>query len=143
MANKLIQAKIDEMWAAWQEEPSVRGVARKCNVSTTTVIHYKKKENWQERLLAISQRAMQKADTRAVDERSKQIKIVDAGIAGWVKQLQGGVETNCPACGHAHRVTIPGLKAKYRDICELIKTRLLLSGEADSRQELVIRVERV
>ena len=143
MANKLTQAKIDEMWAAWQEKQNVNHVVKKCRVHNETVNRYREKENWDARMGAIERRAEHKADMSLADRRARDLKLLEAGKVAWARQLQGRTDVTCPACGHNHSITIPALKAAFKDINEFIKTAELLSGEADSRMEVVVKVERL
>jgi hypothetical protein len=142
MANKLTQAKIDEMWAAWQEKQTLRYVSQKVQVSRQAVARYRQKENWDARMAAIERRAEHKADMSISDRRARDLKLLEAGKVAWARWLQGKVETVCPECGHNHTVILPKMKAALKDIAELIKTGELLSGEADSRQEVRIILDR-
>jgi hypothetical protein len=143
MANKLTQAKIDEMWQAWQEKQSVRHVVKKCHVAKLTAERYRKKENWDARLGAIERRAEHKADLTLSDRRARDLRLIEAAKRVWAGQLTGKLKVVCPACAHEHSVDVPKMKAGFRDLPEFIRICELLSGEADSREEIVIKVERL
>jgi hypothetical protein len=143
MANKLTQAKIDAMWAAWQEKQTLDYVAKKVGVSWQAVKRYREKENWDARMGAIERRAEHKADMVLSDRRARDLKLIEAAKRVWASQLTGKLKVVCPACAHEHSVDVPKMKAGFRDLPEFIRICELLSGEADSREEIVIKVERL
>ncbi|OFV83292.1 MAG: hypothetical protein A2W26_04235 [Acidobacteria bacterium RBG_16_64_8] len=60
--QKLSQAKVNEMWAAYQKKPTINHVVQKCGVSQVTVRRYRDREKWEERLAVIRAKANQKSD---------------------------------------------------------------------------------
>lgn len=140
MANKLSQDKIDAMWAAWQEQPSIRHVVRKCHVAKKTVERYRDKEKWDERRTAIEVKATRKADNALVKRRARQLSIVKAAVKSYAQQLIGSLVVECPHCKQQHSIPVPALKAKFSDIDQLVRLEEFLSGEADSREEHIIKV---
>lgn len=140
MSNKLIQAKIDEMWGAWQEKQSVYTVAKKCGIAHQTVARYRELDKWDERLAKIQQKAIVVADDAVAKRRARQMKLVNAAVKSYAAQLIGELVVECPHCNQQHVITVPALKAKFSDIDNLIRLEEFVSGEADRREKRVIEV---
>lgn len=75
MANKVSDAKREEMWAAWQERQAVQYVATKVQVSRTTVRRYREHDAWDARLAEIRRKAEAKGDETAAERRARYAKM--------------------------------------------------------------------
>lgn len=123
MAKKLKQAKRNRMFAAWCAKESVRFVARKCNISITTVYRYKEWDNWDERLRKVRAEAQQKVDKKIIDHTAESLIIVRAAKARLAQNIKiGAIKT----------------KSTISDLDKLVRLEQLLMGGADSRPDLVI-----
>lgn len=140
MSNKLSTATIDKMWAAWQEQQSLRYVSEKVQISRPAVRKYRASEKWDERLTNIKAKATEKADGRTVRDRARDMRLVEAAKSVWAQQLAGKLEVTCPNCQHQHQIIIPQLKAQFKDLDTFIRLSELLAGDADSRAGTVINV---
>jgi len=72
--RRLEDAKIEELWAAWQKTQSVSAVARTCRVSPVTVRRYRDENDWPGRMRAISQKVQKKADETIAEKRARWAK---------------------------------------------------------------------
>ena len=129
MANRLSKAKIEELWATWQEFENVNQVATKCGVHHKTVERYLKLEKWGERLAGIKAKAQQKADYDLAQARAEDIKIVRAVKTELVKALHKAQKSGVDL--FAVDPAYPGRLTGALD--ELVKLELLLMGEATER----------
>lgn len=133
MAQKLTEQKIEEMFAAYCEQQTVRYVAEKCHVHRITVRRYRDNRGWDERLAGVRKKTEGKVDDTLAARNARLIKIVDNALASYTKQLFGYMPTECPECHHKFNVPIPALKAKFSDIVNLVRTYNLLTGEPTDR----------
>lgn len=136
MAKKLSQKKLDRMFAAYCDRQSVRYVARKCNVSPTTVIKYRNIENWDGRLPEIQADAAQQVDALLTERRANDLRIVQAAKKVYASGLTGKIKAECPNCSNKFDVTVPKMKASLRDIDVLVRLGEFLAGESDMTPEL-------
>ena len=140
MANKLAQKTIDKMWVFWQEKQSVSFVSRKVRVSRSAVNRYRRIDKWDERLIKINHKAIEKADNQTARDRARDIRLVEAAKSIWAQQLTGKLKVVCPNCQHQHEITIPKLKAQFRDLDTFVRLSELLAGEVDSRLGTTINI---
>jgi len=106
------------------ERQSVNFVAKKCKVSHTTVEKYRKLHDWDGRLAGVQQKAQEKQDENLATTIAQNLKVVQFAKGKIIELIQAGVQI---------------CKNPARDLMEVIKTELLLRGEADSRTEIVDR----
>lgn len=120
--KKLTQTKRDEMFAAWVERPSIRHVAQKCGISTTTVRRYIEWDKWTERFDNIQAKARKKADTSIAKAIADNLVLVRYAKA----QVTAAIQNRKDAAS----------KFPINDLDKLVRLENLLMGEADSRPEL-------
>ena len=135
MAQKLSEQRIEEMFAAYCEQQSVRYVAEKCHVQRATVRRYRDNRGWGGRLNKVRNKTEEKIDDSIATRKARELKIIDGALSSYVKALQGETVVTCKGCGEKITVPIPGLKAKLSDIESLIRTRCLVTGEATERTD--------
>ena len=75
MANKLTDAKREEMFLAWQEKQNINYVQVKCGFHHATIKKYRILDNWDERLRSIKVKATRKVDTALVNHRAAHAQI--------------------------------------------------------------------
>lgn len=145
MAARLSQSKIEQMWAAWLEKPSVRYVGRVCDVSRTTAQRYRMLGNWDSRRAEVVRRAEDKQDTKAAERLAGSLKLIQAGKQVYAASLVGktSVTTTCPKCGAkvACEVPVPKLKPNFRDLKALIEaeSHVIGAGGDDSLEPKRVR----
>jgi hypothetical protein len=128
----LPDSKIEEMFVAYCESQTPSYVSTKSGVDFRTARKYIQTHNFVTRLAKVREKTEEKvADTIARD-RARNLQLINASLAGFVKHLQGKATGVCE-CGRTVTVIVPTLKAKYTDLCELIKTHNLLVGEPTDR----------
>ncbi|MGD1042832.1 MAG: hypothetical protein ABR913_07160 [Sedimentisphaerales bacterium] len=128
----LPDSKIEEMFTAYCESQTPTYVSNKSGVDFRTARKYIQTHNFAIRLAKVREKTEEKvADTIARD-RARNLQLINASLAGFVKHLQGKATGVCE-CGRTVTVIVPTLKAKYTDLCELIKTHNLLVGDPTER----------
>jgi len=111
-----------------QEKKNVNYVSRKCKIHHLTVKKYKIKEKWDERLAKINRQVVKRVDDNIADFKVKALKINQAVISKFLKQL--GVRKD-PRGGFT--VTAEGKDVSVKDYDTIIRQSLLLLGEEDGR----------
>lgn len=132
MAQKISEQKIEEMFAAYCEQQTIRYVAEKCHVHRATVRRYRDSRGWDGRLAEVRKKTAEKVGNTIARDRARNLQLIDAALANFVKHLQGKATGVCE-CGRTVTVMVPMLKGKYTDLCELIKTHNLLAGDPTER----------
>ena len=133
MAHKLSEQRIEEMFAAYCEQQSVRYVAEKCHIHRITVRRYRDNRGWDGRIAEVRKMAEEKIDDTLAARNARLLKVVDGAVASYAKQLSGRMPTECPECKHKFFVPVPALKATLGDIEKLARTHNLLIGEPTDR----------
>jgi len=123
MAKKLSQKQIDGMFKVWVERQSVNYVAKKCNVSHTTVEKYMALQDWRGRLAGIQEKAQGKQDDSLAVFLASRIKYVEF----FVKKVVDAVRTG----------QIDITKDPASAITKLIDVELLLRGQVNSRMAII------
>lgn len=94
MAAELTQTKRIELFKAYCERRSVQHVARVCGVSPTTALRYKRLDDWDGRLVGISQKADEKIDDSIAEMMARQAKQARAVQAKALQKIvQDGFKT--------------------------------------------------
>jgi len=128
MSKHLSQKQIDEMFLAYQEKQTVHYVSEKCHLSRQTVRRYRDEGKWDERLAEINEKAIIKVNAKMVTKRTSSIEIVNTAIDVWLAQAKGSLPVNCPYCGKQHEITIPRMKAQFRDLAAYLLVKEQLGG---------------
>ena len=136
--NKLKADVIEAMYLAFQEKQSVNYVAKKIHIAPATVRRYRKMNKWDERIRSIEAKAHKKADLQTSNKLAAELKLLTAAKQSYAAQLLGEMQVICPHCLQQHKVTVPKLKAMFRDIDTILRLSEFMQGEADSREQLVI-----
>jgi hypothetical protein len=144
MAQKLSEQRIEEMFAAYCEQQSVRYVAEKCHVQRATVRRYRDNRGWDGRLNNVRNKAEEKIDDTIAARKARELKIIDNALANYVKALNSTVTVSAVCkCGKTVTITLPGMKAKLSDIESLIRTRCLVTGDPTERAESTVEQPRL
>lgn len=123
MAKRLSAKKLEEMFKAYCERPSLQYVSRKCKVSHVTARKYRKSEDWEARMLKIQQKANDRVDDNIAKTLSNDIKIVQLAKSRAVHTLRETKQLDA--------------KNIVGDLNTLIRLELFLRGENESRTEVV------
>ncbi|MGD0572290.1 MAG: hypothetical protein ABSB11_04650 [Sedimentisphaerales bacterium] len=128
----LPDSKIEEMFVAYCESQTPSYVSTKSGVDFRTARKYIQTHNFAARLAEVRKKTEDKVGNTIARDRARNLQLINAAIAGFVKHLQGKATGVCE-CGRTVTIPVPILKAKYTDMCELIKTHNLLAGDPTER----------
>jgi len=123
MAKKLSQRKLDSMFKVYCERQSIEFISRKCRVSPVTVRKYRRLENWDERIVEVKSRAREKQNETLADLLANNLETVQFCKDKLIEKIEAG--------------TVNLARQPIIDLDRLIRLELLLSGEVDSRREVV------
>ncbi len=82
MGQKLSEDRIEELYQAWIQKPTVNNVVKKCKVSAVTVIKYRDERNWIKRIKRVRDKTLQKIDKQDISHKVQHAK---AGREMWEK----------------------------------------------------------
>jgi protein subunit release factor A len=123
VANKISRAKVDEMWAAYQDRQSVDHVAKKCGVHWKTVERYRRLEKWDQRLAEIRRQAQEDADVDLAKAAAESLRLVRS----YKDKLAAALEFK----------NIPDEDVTAAELEKIVKLEAFLLGGVESRQEVV------
>jgi len=139
MALPLTLKKREQLFQAWLKKKSIAQVSRKLRVSEPTIRKYRRLDRWDERLLKIEQDAQKKTDTKAKQEFENNLTVAEHVKKSYLVQLIGRTSTKCPKCGAVVYVTVPKIKAAFRDIMPILQyiDELRKDKQAEDRPKLI------
>lgn len=123
MAEPLSHAKLEQMFAAFSERPTVEHVSRTCGVHHATVRKYRKTERWDERLAEVRKHAQDEADYDLAQAMAESLRLVRE----YKRQVANALEGKRVA---ARDVTAAELE-------RLIRLEAFVLGGVESRHEIV------
>ena len=139
MAEPLSQKKRDRLFTVWQKKQSIAYVARTCRCSQVTVRKYRKLDKWDKTLDRIAEDARKKLIKKEGSKRFNVLQLTENLIKGFISALIGSMPFTCPYCKKKSNITIPKLKANFRDGVPLLQfyNELMQTGQLDDRPKLI------
>lgn len=94
--NPLTDEQVEELWQAWQKNQCVQAVARACKVSHGTVTKYRRRGQWDKRLMRITALAEKKADETIANIRARWAKearvLQQVGLSRFIDEETGKLD---------------------------------------------------
>ncbi len=147
MIETLRHQEAFEYYYALGAKRSLAEVGRKFGVSEVSTQKWGKAHNWPDRVIERDNKnalvLAKQNDKAIIRDKAKDRKLVEDAKVVYADWLKGSIDIECPECHHQHSIALSKIKPKFRDVDALIRLSEFLSGEADSRPELVIRLEYV
>ena len=101
MANrfrKLTEEKREQLFQAFCEKQSLVYIAKKCSVTVTTCLKYRKEDKWEKRFDEIREKALHKVDNKTAAHIARHIKLgqvlQQAGADYYIDKRTGKIKEN-------------------------------------------------